>query len=99
MAVVYQARDLQHGRDVAIKVVRPQLAVGLGTERFPPRNSHRSRTPTHAPLSLYDSGSADGLSIAGESLRDRLRRERQLRLFDALQIAYEVADALGSRST
>jgi tetratricopeptide (TPR) repeat protein len=100
MAVVYHARDLQHGRDVAIKVVRPELAVGLGTERFL-REIHIAAALQHPHiLPVHDSGSADGLLyyvmpyVAGESLCDRLQRERQLPLNDALRIAYEVADAL-----
>ena len=100
MAVVYHARDLQHGRDVAIKVVRPELAVGLGTERFL-REIHIAAAFQHPHiLPVHDSGSADGLLyyvmpyVAGESLCDRLQRERQLPLIDALRIAYEVADAL-----
>jgi hypothetical protein len=100
MAVVYHARDLQHGRDVAIKVVRPELAVGLGAERFL-REIHIAAALQHPHiLPVHDSGSADGLLyyvmpyVAGESLRDRLQRERQLPLIDALRIAYEVADAL-----
>ena len=101
MAVVYHARDLQHGRDVAIKVVRPELAVGLGPERFL-REIHIAAALQHPHiLPVHDSGSAEGLLyyvmpyVAGESLSDRLQRERQLPLMDALRIAYEVADALG----
>jgi len=101
MATVYLARDLRHQRQVAIKVLRPELTAALGAERF-----LREVTTTanlHHPhiLALYDSGEAQGFLyyvmpyVEGESLRDRLRREKQLRLEDALQVAREVADALG----
>jgi serine/threonine-protein kinase len=100
MATVYLAQDLKHQREVAIKVLRPELTAALGTERF-----LREITTTanlHHPhiLSLYDSGEADGFlyyvmpHVEGESLRDRLDREKQLPVDDALQIAREVADAL-----
>jgi tetratricopeptide (TPR) repeat protein len=100
MAVVYHARDLQHGRDVAVKVVRPELAVGIGTERFL-REIHIAASLQHPHiLPVFDSGSANGLLyyvmpyVSGESLRDRLQREGQLPLIEALRIAHEVADAL-----
>jgi serine/threonine-protein kinase len=101
MATVYLAEDLKHQRQVAIKVLRPELTAALGAERF-----LREITTTanlHHPhiLPLYDSGEAQGFLyyvmpyVEGESLRDRLRREKQLPLEDALGIAREVADALG----
>jgi serine/threonine-protein kinase len=100
MATVYLAEDVKHQRRVAIKVLRPELAAALGHERF-----LREITTTanlHHPhiLPLYDSGEAGGLLfyvmpyVEGESLRDRLAREKQLPLDDALRIAREVADAL-----
>ncbi len=100
MAVVYLAHDLRHDRQVAIKVLRPELAAALGHERF-----LREITTTanlHYPhiLALYDSGDADGFLyyvmpfVEGESLRDLLDRVKQLPLDDALQVAREVADAL-----
>jgi eukaryotic-like serine/threonine-protein kinase len=100
MATVYLAHDLKHERLVALKVLHPRLAATLGPQRFlrEIRIAARLRHPHIVPL--YDSGEADGLLyyvmpyIEGESLRDRLRRERQLPLEEALTIAREVADAL-----
>jgi len=101
MATVYLARDLKHERQVAIKVLRPELAQALGPERFlrEIRTTANLRHPHILPL--YDSGDAGGALfyvmpfIEGESLRDRLNRERRLPVEDALRIAREVADALG----
>ncbi len=100
MATVYLAEDLKHHRSVAIKVLKPELAAVLGPERFL-REIEIAAHLTHPHiLPLYDSGEAGGLLyyvmpyIAGESLRDRLNREKQLPLEDALRIAGEVADAL-----
>jgi TolB-like protein/tRNA A-37 threonylcarbamoyl transferase component Bud32/Flp pilus assembly protein TadD len=100
MATVYLARDLKHHRPVAIKVVRPELAESLGAERFL-REIDTAAHLTHPHiLPLFDSGEAGGALyyvmpyVEGESLRDRLARERQLPLEEALQIASEVADAL-----
>jgi eukaryotic-like serine/threonine-protein kinase len=100
MAVVYLAEDSRHGRPVAVKVMRSELAAALGPERFlrEIRIAARLRHPNIVPL--YDSGDAAGLLyyvmpyIEGESLRDRLRRERQLAVDEAVGIAREVADAL-----
>jgi tetratricopeptide (TPR) repeat protein len=101
MATVYLAHDLRHDRQVAVKVLRPELAATVGSERF----LHEIKTTAglNHPhiLALHDSGEADGFLfyvmpyVEGESLRDRLTRERQLPLEDALQITREVADALG----
>jgi serine/threonine-protein kinase len=100
MATVYQAQDLKHERLVAMKVLRPELAAALGPERF--LQEIKIAASLHHPhiLPLYDSGSADGFLfyvmpfVEGESLRDRLAREKQLAIDDALQVAREVADAL-----
>ncbi len=100
MAVVYLADDPRHGRPVAAKVMRPELAAALGPERFlrEIRIAAQLRHPNIVPL--YDSGEAAGLLyyvmpyIVGESLRDRLRRERQLPVDEAVGLAREVADAL-----
>ncbi len=100
MATVYLARDLKHERRVALKVFHPELAQVLGPERF--LREVKVTAQLHHPhiLPLYDSGVADGLLyyvmpyVEGESLRDRLARERQLPLDDALRISREVADAL-----
>jgi serine/threonine-protein kinase len=102
MATVYLAEDLKHHRKVAVKVLRPELAAALGADRF-----HREieiAANLHHPhiLPLHDSGEAEGFLyyvmpyVEGESLRDRLNREKQLPVDDALQIARDVADALGS---
>ncbi len=100
MATVYLAEDVKHSRKVAIKVLKPELAAALGPERFL-REIEISAGLDHPHiLPLYDSGEADGFLyyvmpyVEGESLRERLDRERQLPLEDALQIAREVADAL-----
>ncbi len=102
MATVYLAEDLKHHRKVAVKVLRPDLAAALGPERFL-REIEIAANLTHPHIvPLYDSGEAQGFLyyvmpyIQGESLRERLGREKQLPLDDALQIAREVADALGS---
>ena len=100
MAVVYLAEDRKHRRQVAVKVLRPELAGMLGPERFLREIETVARLRHPHILPLYDSGEAGGflyyvMPLAeGESLRDRLRREKQLPLDDALRIAGEVADAL-----
>jgi tetratricopeptide (TPR) repeat protein len=100
MAFVFLAEDLRHHRHVAIKVVKPELAAVLGPERFLREIEISARLDHPHILPLYDSGEAGGLLyyvmpyVEGESLRDRLTRERQLPVDDALQIAREVADAL-----
>ena len=101
MATVYLAHDLRHDRPVALKVLHPELAATLGPERFLREIRITARLQHPHILPVLDSGEAAGLLwytmpyVEGESLRDRLRRERQLPLDDALQIAREVADALG----
>jgi serine/threonine-protein kinase len=100
MATVYLARDLKHHRQVAIKVVKPELAASIGSERFLREIATAARLTHPHILPLYDSGEAGGFLYyvmpyaEGESLRDRLVREKQLPLDEALQIAREVADAL-----
>ena len=101
MATVYLAEDLKHHRRVAIKVLRPELAASLGAERFLREIELSARLAHPHILPLHDSGNAGGFLyyvmpyVEGESLRDRLAREKQLPLDDALRIAREVADALG----
>ena len=101
MATVYLAKDLKHDREVAIKVLLPDLGMALGPERF--RREIQLATKISHPhiLALYDSGETpDHLLyyvmpfIAGESLRARLDRDRQLSVDDAVQITIEVASAL-----
>lgn len=102
MATVYLARDLRHQRAVAIKVLRPDLAASLGSERFLREIEIAAGLDHPHILPLYDSGEVDGSLfyvmpyVEGESLRDRLSRERQLSVPLALQIAREVADALSA---
>ncbi len=100
MATVYLAQDLRHRRRVALKVLHPELAYALGADRFL-REIEVAANLTHPHiLPLYDSGEAAGLLfyvmpyVEGESLRDRLTRETQLPVDDALQISREVADAI-----
>ena len=100
MATVYLAHDLRHGRQVALKVLRPELSAVLGAERF--LKEIRTVASLQHPhiLPLHDSGEANGLVfyvmpfVEGESLRDRLNRETQLPVDDAVRIATEVANAL-----
>src|SRR5690348_816970 len=100
MATVYLARDLKHGREVAVKVLRPELAVALGPERFLRESELAARLAHSYILAVYDSGEPEGFLyyvmpyVDGESLRDRLDREHRLPLEDALTITREVADAL-----
>ena len=101
MATVYLAEDLRHQRRVAIKVVRSELAAGMGAELFLREIQLAARLNHPNILPLYDSGDADGelyyvMPVAeGESLRDRLDREGHLPVADAVRLAGEVADALG----
>jgi serine/threonine-protein kinase len=100
MATVYLAEDLKHRRHVALKVLRPELAATIGAERFLAEIATTANLRHPHILPLFDSGDADGALfyvmpyVEGESLRDRLNREKQLPLADALAIALEVADAL-----
>ncbi len=101
MATVYLAHDLKHGRDVAIKVLHHDLGAALGSERFLSEIRTTARLQHPHILPLLDSGDADGLLyyvmplVTGETLRERLEREQQLPVADAVLIAREVADALG----
>ena len=100
MATVYLAQDLKHNRRVALKVLHPDLAHALGADRFLREIEVAANLSHPHILPLFDSGKADGLLyyvmpyVEGESLRDRLQRETQLPVEEALQIAREVADAL-----
>ncbi|MBC7790310.1 MAG: protein kinase [Anaerolineae bacterium] len=100
MATVYLARDVRHDRLVAVKVLSEELASTLGADRFV-REIWIAAQLTHPHiLPLYDSGEADGQVfyvmpfVAGQSLREKLNREKQLSLEDSMRIASEVADAL-----
>ena len=100
MATVFLARDLKHGRDVAVKVLHPDLARAVGYDRFRREIQIETRLTHPNILPLYDSGEADGLLfyvmpfIDGESLRARMAREHQLPIDEAVRITCEVADAL-----
>src|SRR5881296_2057732 len=100
MATVYLAHDLKHERKAAIKVLRPELAQALGAERFLREIAIAARLNHPHILALHDSGEAGGLLfyvmpfVEGESLRDRLNREQQLPVNEAVRIAREVASAL-----
>ncbi len=101
MATVYLAEDTRHQREVAIKVLHPDLAASIGGERFQREIRVAGKLQHPHILGMYDSGVADGLFyyvmpfVVGESLRDRIDREGQLPVDDAIQIVVEVADALG----
>ena len=101
MATVYLAEDLRHHRKVAVKVLRPELAATLGPDRFLREIETTAGLRHPHILPLYDSGRAEEFLyyvmplVEGESLRERLQRERQLPIGDALRITREVADALG----
>ncbi len=100
MATVYLARDVKHARNVALKVLRPELSASLGAERFLREIRVAANLQHPNILALYDSGDADGSLyyvmpfVEGESLRDRLERETQLTIPDALRIIREVSEAL-----
>ncbi|MDQ6827275.1 MAG: protein kinase [Gemmatimonadota bacterium] len=100
MATVYLAHDAKHNRDVAIKVLRPDLAESLGRERFLREIQLAARLNHPHILPLYDSGEADDFLyfvmpvMQGQTLRDRLSSGTALPIDEALRIATEVADAL-----
>ncbi|HSE66017.1 MAG TPA: protein kinase [Gemmatimonadales bacterium] len=100
MATVYLARDLKHDRQVALKVLRPELGAVLGAERFLAEIKITARLDHPHILTLIDSGAVDGFLyyvlpfVRGESLRDLLNREKQLGVEQALAITKQVATAL-----
>jgi serine/threonine protein kinase len=100
MATVYLAEDLKHDRKVAIKVLKPELAAVLGADRFVQEIKTTAQLQHPHILPLHDSGTADGFLfyvmpyIEGETLRDKLDRETQLGVDEAVRITREVADAL-----
>ena len=100
MATVYLAHDIKHDRKVAIKVLKPELAAVLGADRFLTEIKTTANLQHPHIVALFDSGKVDGTVfyvmpfVEGESLRDRLTREKQLPIDDALRIAREVAEAL-----
>src|SRR5688572_26171794 len=100
MATVYLARDVRHDRQVALKVLRPELAAVIGAQRFLQEIKTTANLQHPHILPLHDSGEIQGTVfyvmpfVEGESLRDRLTREKQLSVDDALRITREVASAL-----
>jgi serine/threonine protein kinase len=101
MATVYLAEEVKHGRRVALKVLKPDLAAVVGANRFLAEIKTTANLQHPHVLPLYDSGEADGFLyftmpyVDGESLRARMDRERQLPLKDSLRIAGDVAEVLG----
>jgi serine/threonine-protein kinase len=102
MATVYLARDLRHNRHVALKVLKTELAAVVGAERFLTEIETTARLQHPNILPLFDSGEASGFLfyvmpyVEGESLADRLGREKQLPVDEAVRLAVEVAEALQS---
>jgi eukaryotic-like serine/threonine-protein kinase len=100
MATVYLAEDVRHDRRVALKVLRPELAAVIGAERFLAEIKLTANLQHPHILPLFDSGEADGYLfyvmpfVEGETLRDRMNREKQLPVADAVRITTEVAAAL-----
>ena len=105
MATVYLAHDIKHDRDVAIKVLRDDVAASVGRERFLREIQLAAKLSHPHILPLYDSGDADGTLfyvmpvVQGQSLRDRLDTQRQLPIADAVRIASEVARARSTTPT
>jgi len=100
MATVYLAQDVRHQRKVALKVLKPELAAVVGAERFLAEIRTTANLQHPHILPLHDSGEADGFlfyvmpHVEGESIRDRLDREGQLAVPEAVAIAIGVAEAL-----
>ncbi|MBA3646619.1 MAG: protein kinase [Gemmatimonadaceae bacterium] len=100
MATVYLAKDIRHKREVALKVLKPELGAVLGTERFLAEITVTANLQHPNLLPLFDSGEAGGLLfyvmpfVRGETLRAKIDRERQLAVDEAVRIAVAVASAL-----
>ena len=100
MATVYLAKDLKHNRNVALKVLKPELAAVVGAERFLAEIETTANLQHPHILPLFDSGEADSFLfyvmpyVEGETLQERIDREKQLPVDDAVQIAMAVANAL-----
>ena len=100
MATVYRAHDVKHDRKVAVKVLRPELAAVIGAERFLQEIKLTANLQHPHILALFDSGEADSFLyyvmplVQGESLRDKLRREKQLGVEESIGITTAVASAL-----
>ncbi len=100
MATVYLAQDIKHERQVAVKVLRPELAAALGSERFLREIKIAANLQHPHILPLFDSGETDSFLyyvmpyVQGESLREKLNREKQLPIDEAVRLTTEVAEAL-----
>ncbi len=100
MATVYLARDLKHDRDVAVKVLRPELAAALGPERFHREIKIAAQLQHPHILPLLDSGEADGFLyyvmpfVKGVSLREKLTQQGEFPVAEAVKVLREVVDAL-----
>ena len=100
MATVYLADDIKHERKVALKVLKPELAAVVGAERFLAEIKTTANLQHPHILPLHDSGEADGVVyyvmpfVEGETLRERIDRDKQLPVEEAVRIATDVADAL-----
>ena len=100
MATVYLAEDIKHNRKVALKVLKPELAAVVGAERFLAEIQVTANLQHPHILPLFDSGEADSFLfyvmpyVEGETLRDRIKREKQLPVDEAVGIATAVANAL-----
>ena len=100
MATIYLAEDLKHDRKVAVKVLRPELAAVLGAERFVQEIKTTAALSHPHILPLFDSGEADGFLyyvmpyLQGETIREKLNRETQFGIEEAVRLTTEVADAL-----
>ncbi len=103
MATVYRAEDLKHHRNVALKVLKPELAVLVGAERFLAEIEVTANLQHPNILPLFDSGEADDFLfyvmpyVEGDTLKDRLDREHQLPVSEAVQIATDMAEVLRER--
>src|SRR5437868_3706405 len=101
MARVYLAHDLKHDRLVALKVLRPEIAIAMGAQRFHREIQTVAKLTHPGIVPVYDSGEADGLFyftmpyVEGESLRHRLERDGHLPVDEAVRITRDVAEALG----
>src|SRR5438876_12109488 len=100
MSTVWLAEDVKHGRKVAVKVLRPELAAALGADRFTREIETAAQFQHPHVLPLLDSGEASGFLyyvmpyVEGESLRDRLAQHGELPIHDAVKILVEITDAL-----
>ena len=105
MATVFLAQDRRHGRQVAIKTLRAELAASIGADRFLREIRVAASLQHPNVLALYDSGESDGTLyyvmpfVEGETLRDRLNREQQLAVDDAVRITREAAEGWPTRTS